>query len=113
MVEKPAVLFPKDAEKIITELEKTNLKFSSNLILRKSKKLGFNGSLSLNYAEPKSNGVSANSNYRSGKLNFFNSLGINDRNRPGESGGFTEYFNGDEPSTFFLEDRDRNRNNKG
>ena len=36
MVEKPAVLFPKDAEKIITELEKTNLKFSSNLILRKS-----------------------------------------------------------------------------
>ena len=57
--------------------------------------------------------VSANSNYRSGKLNFFNSLGINDRNRPGESGGFTEYFNGDEPSTFFLEDRDRNRNNKG
>ncbi len=84
-----------------------------NLILRKSKKLGFNGSLSLNYAEPKSNGVSANSNYRSGKLNFFNSLGINDRNRPGESGGFTEYFNGDEPSTFFLEDRDRNRNNKG
>ena len=84
-----------------------------NLILRKSKKLGLNGSLSLNYAEPKSNGVSANSNYRSGKLNFFNSLGINDRNRPGESGGFTEYFNGDEPSTFFLEDRDRNRNNKG
>ena len=83
-----------------------------NLILRKSKKLGFNGSLSLNYAEPKSNGVSANSNYRSGKLNFFNSLGINDR-RPVSPVDLQSILMGANQAHSSLEDRDRNRNNKG
>ena len=84
-----------------------------NIILRKSKKLGFNGSLSANLGEPKSNSISSNINYRNGKINFFNSSSLYDRTRPGSSNGITEYFNDDEPSTFFSENRNRERNSEG
>ena len=84
-----------------------------NIILRKSKKLGFNGSISANTGNPKSNSISANINYRSGKINFFNSSSVYDRIRPGSSSGITEYFNGSEPSTFFSEDRERERISDG
>ena len=43
-----------------------------NIILRKSKKLGLNGSLSANTGDPKANSLSSNINYRNGKINFFN-----------------------------------------
>ena len=46
-----------------------------NIILRKSKKLGLNGSLSSSVGDPKRNALSSNLNYRNGKLNFFNSSG--------------------------------------
>ena len=84
-----------------------------NIILRKSKKLGLNGSLSANVGEPKSNSLSTNINYRNGAINFFNSSSIYDRIRPGSSSGITEYFNGSEPSTFFSEDRTRERVSDG
>ena len=84
-----------------------------NIILRKSKKLGFNGSISANTGNPRSNSISTNINYRSGKINFFNSSSVYDRIRPGSSSGITEYFNGSEPSTFFSEDRERERISDG
>ena len=84
-----------------------------NIILRKSKKLGLNGSLSANAGEPKSSSISSNINYRNGKINFFNSSSVYDRIRPGSSSGITEYFNGSEPSTFFSEDRERERVSNG
>ena len=84
-----------------------------NIILRKSKKLGFNGSISANTGNPKSNSISTNINYRRGKINFFNSSSVYDRIRPGSSSGITEYFNGSEPSTFFSEDRERERVSDG
>ena len=84
-----------------------------NIILRKSKKLGLNGSLSANTGDPKANSLSSNINYRNGKINFFNSSSIYDRLRPGNSSGITEYYNGDNPSTFFSENRYRERDSKG
>ncbi len=84
-----------------------------NIILRKSKKLGLNGSLSANAGEPKTSSISSNINYRNGKINFFNSSSVYDRIRPGSSSGITEYFNGSEPSTFFSEDRERERVSNG
>ena len=84
-----------------------------NIILRKSKKLGLNGSLSANAGDPKANSLSSNINYRNGKINFFNSLSIYDRLRPGNSSGITEYYNGDNPSTFFSENRYRERDSEG
>ncbi len=84
-----------------------------NIILRKSKKLGLNGSLSANTGDPKANSLSSNINYRNGKINFFNSSSIYDRLRPGNSSGITEYYNGDNPSTFFSENRYRERDSRG
>ena len=84
-----------------------------NIILRKSKKLGLNGSLSANTGDPKASSLSSNINYRNGKINFFNSSSIYDRLRPGNSSGITEYYNGDNPSTFFSENRNRERDSRG
>lgn len=80
-----------------------------NIILRKTKKLGLNGSLSSNIGYPKSTGISSNLNYRQGKINFFNSSGFNDRVRPGTGYNYSEYYNGDQPSTFFEENRETER----
>ena len=84
-----------------------------NIILRKSKKLGLNGSLSSSIGDPKRNALSSNLNYRDGKLNFFNSSGWNDNLTPGGGYNNSEYYNGDEPSTFFQEDRQRERSRTG
>ena len=84
-----------------------------NIILRKSKKLGLNGSLSSSIGDPKNNALSSNLNYRNGKLNFFNSSGWSDNIRPGGGYNYSEYYNGDEPSTFFEEDRQRERSRMG
>ena len=84
-----------------------------NIILRKSKKLGLNGSLSSSIGDPKRNALSSNLNYRDGKLNFFNSSGWNDNLSPGGGYNNSEYYNGDGPSTYFQEDRQRKRLNTG
>tara|TARA_B100001287_G_scaffold35757_1_gene25319 strand:+ start:615 stop:3062 length:2448 start_codon:yes stop_codon:yes gene_type:complete len=84
-----------------------------NIILRKSKKLGLNGSLSSSIGDPKRNALSSNLNYRDGKLNFFNSSGWNDNLSPGGGYNNSEYYNGDEPSTYFQENRQRERINTG
>ena len=80
-----------------------------NIILRKTKKLGLNGSLSSNIGYPKSTGISSNLNYRNGKINFFNSSGFSDRVSPGTGYNYSEYYNGDQPSTFFEENRETER----
>ena len=84
-----------------------------NIILRKSKKLGLNGSLSSSIGDPKKNALSSNINYRNGKINFFNSSGWNDNISPG--GGFndSEYYNADEANTYFQENRERERARSG
>ncbi len=64
-----------------------------NIILRKGKAQGFNGSLSANAGDPDNFGASINLNYRTNKANFFNSTGDNYRNAPGNSSNSTTYFN--------------------
>ena len=80
-----------------------------NIILRKNKKLGLNGSLSSNIGYPERTGLSSNLNYRNGKINFFNSSGFSNRFSPGSGYNYSEYYNGDQPSTFFEENRETER----
>jgi outer membrane receptor for ferrienterochelin and colicin len=47
-----------------------------NIILKKKKKKGVNGSFSLNAGYPDNYGASFNINFRRNKLNFFSSYGI-------------------------------------
>ena len=80
-----------------------------NIILRKNKKLGLNGSISSNIGYPERTGLSSNLNYRNGKINFFNSSGFSDRFSPGSGYNYSEYYNGDQSSTFFEENRETER----
>jgi hypothetical protein len=87
-----------------------------NIILRKGKAQGFNGSLSVNAGDPDNFGASANVNYRTKKANFFNSTGYNYRNAPGNSKSNTTYFNENGSISSFRNekttyDRENNRFN--
>jgi len=82
-----------------------------NIILRRNKLLGFNGTLNANLGDPKSSGLSTSLNYRTGDVNIFNSTGISDRLRIGDSYAYSEYYNGDEESSFIRDNRDWEREN--
>jgi len=84
-----------------------------NIILRRSKLQGLNGAVTLNASHPFQAGISGNINYRTGDLNFFNTTGYSYRETPGNSFSNTEFFNGDEPSTFLNEQREFERVRKG
>ncbi|MBT8310219.1 MAG: outer membrane beta-barrel protein, partial [Flavobacteriaceae bacterium] len=84
-----------------------------NIILRRSKLQGLNGAITLNTGLPFQSGISGNINYRTGDLNFFNTTGYNYREVPGNSFSETEFFNGDDPSSFLREERDFDRIRKG
>jgi len=78
-----------------------------NIILRKEKTLGFNGSLTTNIGSPESYGITANVNLRNDKFNIFNTTGFNYRNSPGNGYFDTRYFNGKFDRV--VEDRDMQR----
>ncbi|MGV6832525.1 MAG: TonB-dependent receptor domain-containing protein [bacterium] len=84
-----------------------------NIILRRSKLQGLNGAVTLNGGYPFQAGVSGNINYRTGDFNFFNTSGYNIRKVPGNSFSETEFYNGDDPSTFLREDREFDRDRRG
>lgn len=94
-----------------------------NIILRRSKLQGLNGSITANTGYPNAAGISGNINYRTGNFNFFNTTGYSYRESPGESTTETEYFNldfdddgniiNDDPNTFLNEYRDFDRIRKG
>ena len=83
-----------------------------NIILRRSKLTGFNGSLSLNSGFPERYGVSANLNYRTKKINFFNNIGYNKRVSEGSFVNETEYYTDQAINNFLNENgvRDSERN---
>ena len=84
-----------------------------NIILRRSKLQGLNGAVTLNAGDPTQLGASGNINYRTGDVNFFNTSGYSYRESPGNANTSTEYFNGDDPNTFFDEFREFDRKRKG
>jgi len=63
-----------------------------NIILRKGKAQGFNGSLSTSVGNPDNFGISTNLNYRTKKANFFTNTGYSYRNAPGNSFSDVTYF---------------------
>ncbi len=67
-----------------------------NIVLKKDRKNGFNGSVDLSGGVPFNAGTSVNVNYRRNNINLFSSIGIRQRTGPG--GGFssqeTKYLDG-------------------
>ena len=83
-----------------------------NIVLRKSKLAGLNGSLSLNSGYPKRYGASANINFITNKLNFFNNIGYNTRETKGSFINETEYYTNQALNNFLNENgiRESERN---
>jgi len=68
-----------------------------NIILKKGKLQGMNGSVSVFGAIPEAAGASANINYRTGKWNLFTTLGYRYQQRDRENKSFTTRYTNDIP----------------
>lgn len=91
-----------------------------NIVLKREKTLGFNGSVNLYGGHPTNGGITANANLRTTKFNFFTTVGYRYREGPGNGFFDTRYF-APRQDTFLdsiaydrnVEDRDINRINRG
>jgi outer membrane receptor protein involved in Fe transport len=81
-----------------------------NIILKKEKQKGLNGTFNANVGYPDNYGASFNLNARTKKANFFTSYGVRYRDRPG-SGASTQNFFYDD--TAFSYDRTRTHSRAG
>lgn len=71
-----------------------------NIVLKKDKRQGFNGSVEVITGYPTNLGAAANLNYRHNKLNFFINYAVAYRNQPSEGKLYQEVYNPD--TTFIL-----------
>jgi len=81
-----------------------------NIVLKKNKGSGFNGSFDLTGGYPERAGASANINYRKGKLNWFANYGLNYRENPGGGFNYARRTVGDD---VLILDQDRDMNRTG
>jgi len=86
-----------------------------NIILKKGKNQGFNGTFIASTGLPETYGLSANLNYKTEKLNYFTTAGYNYRTNEGGGGTTSEYFDKTTGATtgFLDEDRDTKRTRDG
>ncbi|MFT5761698.1 MAG: hypothetical protein ACI8WA_000816 [Polaribacter sp.] len=85
-----------------------------NIILRKGKVTGFNGSINPTIGDPTQYGISTNLNYRTKKFNIFTNTGYSYRDGPGKSINNSTYFDNSGSITGYLDElRNNNRLRKG
>lgn len=81
-----------------------------NIVLKKGKNQGFNGTFIASTGLPETYGLSANVNYKTEKLNYFTTAGYNYRTNEGGGLTNTSYYNADgSPKGYLDEDRDTKR----
>ncbi len=78
-----------------------------NLVLKKEKRQGLNGSFVANTGVPHNHGGSMNINFRQKNFNLFSNLGIAYRKNPGGGSSFQQF--GDPITKVTIVDRDRER----
>ena len=79
-----------------------------NIVLKKNKLAGLNGSITSNIGDPKTYGLSGNINYRTKKINIFSNAGYNLRSYLNASKSETEYFRNNSVNNFLKENGNRN-----
>ncbi|OOV19029.1 outer membrane beta-barrel family protein [Flavobacterium sp. LM4] len=85
-----------------------------NIILKKGKNQGFNGTFIASTGIHETYGLSANLNYKTKKLNYFTTAGYNYRTNEGEGLTNSEYFNADGSTKGYLDEtRDTKRTSDG
>lgn len=83
-----------------------------NIILKKNKQKGFNGSVEVSAGVPDNYGLGVNANLRRGAFNWFGSYSLNYRKTPGFSDAYRETYN-DDTTVIFKEETDRFRGGLG
>jgi len=81
-----------------------------NIVLKKEKKEGFNGSFDVIAGYPENFGVAANVNYRRKDLNFFINYSTSYRNAPGKNSQYQEFYKKD---STFISTKDMEHHLKG
>ena len=85
-----------------------------NIILKKGKNQGLNGTFIASTGYPETYGLSGNLNYKSKNFNLFTTQGYNDRNSPGSSITNSKYLNSDNSTrNYIYENRENERKSKG
>jgi len=85
-----------------------------NIVLKKGKNQGLNGTFITSTGIPETYGVSGNLNYKTEKLNYFTTAGYNYRTNEGGGLTNTDYLNADgSPKGYLDEDRDTKRTREG
>ncbi|KIC02690.1 TonB-dependent receptor [Flavobacterium sp. JRM] len=85
-----------------------------NIILKKGKNQGFNGTFIASTGIPETYGVSANANYKTKKINYFTTAGYSYRTTEGGGSTNSEYLNPDGSIKSYLDElRDTKRLRKG
>jgi hypothetical protein len=79
-----------------------------NIVLRKNKLAGLNGSASLNLGDPRRVGISTNLNFRTKKISLFSNIGDNSTKYINGFKNETEYFTAREKNNFLYENGERN-----
>lgn len=85
-----------------------------NIILKKGKNQGTNGTIIANAGDPETYGLSGNINYKTEEINLFTTTGYNYRTNPGNAVTNTEYLDVNGlPTSYTNERRTNDRLNKG
>lgn len=86
-----------------------------NIILKKEKRKGWNGSVDITGGYPEQAGLAINTNYRVKKWNFFANYGLTYRQSPGSGSRYQEVYDTNEfgPDTTFIQDLTRERTRGG
>ena len=85
-----------------------------NIVLKKDKKKGINGSFQANVGTPANHGGSVNLNFRRDWINFFTNFGVNYRRYNGNGSSEQTFFdNPDKQSPILFTDRDRKHDRGG
>ncbi|WP_405605284.1 TonB-dependent receptor domain-containing protein [Polaribacter sp. Asnod1-A03] len=84
-----------------------------NIILRKGKANGFNGSVNATVGDPRNYQAGVNLNLRTNKINLFSNLGYRDTGSPGVYDSDITYLTDGSIDSVRIENRDNNRYQKG
>ncbi len=80
-----------------------------NIVLKRDKTLGFNGSVRANIGTPLNNGINVNANARTDHFNFFTNIGYTQRQPPGNAVFENNYFEDTSQFDRIFERRDYDR----
>ncbi len=83
-----------------------------NIVLRKEKTRGLNGSLQANISNPLGYGGTTSLNWRTNRFNLFSTVGYRSRRSPGSAAYNNSYFNADYSASRYTERRQFDRERK-